>query len=139
MVALAVLLMHCAPAGQLNVEPQVNKPEEDRKFRGETATQLSPGDLLLGNPDGQTTVVEFFDYNCSFCKRNHTEVAKLIQTNPDVRVVIKEFPILGAGSLFTAKAALASSRQRNMVNFTTRSIVPTLSKPRRVFCKWRKI
>jgi protein-disulfide isomerase len=113
LVALTVLLMHCAPAGQLSLEPQVKRPEEDRKIAGETATQLfrSSHDLVLGNPDGQTTVAEFFDYNCSFCKRNQPEVAKLIQSNPDVRVVIKEYPILGAASLFAAKAALASSRQ----------------------------
>jgi len=113
MVALAMLLMHCAPAGQLSLEPQVEKPKEDQKIAGETADQLfrSSHDLVLGNPDGQTTVAEFFDYNCSFCKRNQPEVAKLIQANPDVRVVIKEFPILGANSLFAAKAALASSKQ----------------------------
>ena len=111
LVALTGLLMHCAPAGQLSLEPQVKKPEEDRTITRETATQLSSHDLVLGNPDGRTTVAEFFDYNCSFCKRNQPEVAKLIQSNPDVRVVIKEFPILGANSLFAAKAALASSRQ----------------------------
>jgi protein-disulfide isomerase len=71
----------------------------------------SSGDLVLGNPKGKVTVVEFFDYNCGYCKRAIPEVEKLIQSDDDVRVVIKEFPILGPGSVFAAKAALASRNQ----------------------------
>jgi protein-disulfide isomerase len=71
----------------------------------------SSGDLVLGNPKGKVTVVEFFDYNCAYCKRAIPEVEKLIQTDKDVKVVIKEFPILGPGSVFAAKAALASRGQ----------------------------
>jgi protein-disulfide isomerase len=71
----------------------------------------SSGDLVLGNPKGKVTVVEFFDYNCAYCKRAIPEVEKLIQMDKDVKVVIKEFPILGPGSVFAAKAALASRSQ----------------------------
>ena len=80
---------------------------------GERADEIyrSPGDLVLGNPSGKVTVVEFFDYNCGYCKRAIPEVEKLIQADNDVRVVIKEFPILGPGSVFAAKAALASRNQ----------------------------
>jgi protein-disulfide isomerase len=68
-------------------------------------------DLVLGNPAGKVAIVEFFDYNCGYCKRALPEVAKLIESDDDVRVIIKEFPILGEGSLFAAKAALASAKQ----------------------------
>lgn len=71
----------------------------------------APEDLVLGNPDGKVTVVEFFDYNCGYCKRALPEVAKLIESDKDVRFVIKEFPILGPGSIYAAKAALASRNQ----------------------------
>lgn len=80
---------------------------------GERADEIyrSSGDLVLGNPSGKVTVVEFFDYNCGYCKRAIPEVEKLIRSDDDVRVVIKEFPILGPGSVFAAKAALASRNQ----------------------------
>lgn len=83
------------------------------------ATELyhSPDDLVLGNPMGKVTVVEFFDYNCGYCRKALPEVAKLIQSDNDVRVVIKEFPVLGQGSLFAAKAALASAQQGKYAAF----------------------
>jgi protein-disulfide isomerase len=74
-------------------------------------------DLVLGNPEGKITVVEFFDYNCSYCKRAIPEVAKLIESDKDIKFVIKEFPILGAGSVFAAKAALASRAQGKYAEF----------------------
>jgi protein-disulfide isomerase len=74
-------------------------------------------DLVLGNPAGTVTMVEFFDYNCGYCKRALPEVAKLIESDKDLRVVIKEFPILGPGSVFAAKAALASRLQGKYSEF----------------------
>lgn len=69
------------------------------------------GDFVVGNPDGDVTVVEFFDYNCGYCKRAHPDVAKLVKRDPNVRFVFKEFPILGPGSLTASKAAIASKTQ----------------------------
>jgi protein-disulfide isomerase len=71
----------------------------------------SDGDFVAGNPDGSVAMVEFFDYNCGFCKRAMGDVVKLVETDRDLRVVLKEWPILSEGSLFAAKAALASRRQ----------------------------
>jgi protein-disulfide isomerase len=84
-----------------------------KKKIGERAKEIyrASGDLVLGNPKGKITVVEFFDYNCGYCKKAIPEVEKLIRSDKDVRVVIKEFPILGPGSVFAAKAALASRSQ----------------------------
>ncbi|MEM8740403.1 MAG: DsbA family protein [Pseudomonadota bacterium] len=64
-----------------------------------------------GNPDGTVTVVEFFDYRCGFCKRAHDDVKTLVRTNPDIRLVYKEFPVLGPDSLSAARAAMAALRQ----------------------------
>lgn len=61
---------------------------------------------FVANPDGRVTVVEFFDYRCGYCKVIAPEVAKLIETNPDVRFVFKEFPIFGEQSNETAAVML---------------------------------
>jgi protein-disulfide isomerase len=64
-----------------------------------------------GNADGDITVVEFFDYNCGYCKRGFADIAKLIENDPKVRVVLKEYPILSADSEKAAKVALAAKMQ----------------------------
>lgn len=69
------------------------------------------GDPIAGNPKGNVTVVEFMDYNCGWCKRSVDEISQLIQQDPNVRVVMKEFPIFGQGSEYAARAALASVKQ----------------------------
>lgn len=66
---------------------------------------------VAGNPDGDITVVEFFDYNCGYCKRGFSDIAKLIKADPKVRVVFKEFPILSADSEKAAIVALAARQQ----------------------------
>ncbi|PWJ10933.1 DsbA family protein [Jannaschia seohaensis] len=66
---------------------------------------------VLGNPDGDVTVVEFFDYNCPYCRRAAEQVAVLLERDDNVRVVYREWPILGEGSVFAARAALASREQ----------------------------
>lgn len=71
----------------------------------------SEDDLVAGNPDGSVTMTEFFDYNCGYCKRSMSDVLALIESDDDLRVVFKEWPILGEGSRFAARAALASRRQ----------------------------
>lgn len=58
----------------------------------------SPHDGVIGNPEAQVTVVEFFDYNCGFCKRAMADMQALLEDNDDVRFVLKEFPILSAES-----------------------------------------
>lgn len=64
-----------------------------------------------GNPRGKTVVVEFSDYNCPYCKRVFPEVASLVEEDGDIRVVMKELPVLGPGSEYAAKAALAAQKQ----------------------------
>ena len=63
----------------------------------------------LGNPDGDVIVVEFFDYACGYCRRSAPEVEKLLATDPKVKVVFREFPILGPASLDAARVSLAAA------------------------------
>ena len=72
---------------------------------------------VLGNPDGDVTVVEFFDYNCPYCRRVKPYMEALLAADPNVRVVYREWPILGEGSVFAARAALASRQQGKYEEF----------------------
>jgi protein-disulfide isomerase len=67
----------------------------------------APTDIALGNPDGDVTVVEFFDYNCGFCKRAHADMQAILASDGDVRFVLKEFPILGPDSLAAHRVSMA--------------------------------
>jgi protein-disulfide isomerase len=63
--------------------------------------------VVLGNPEGDVTLVEFFDYNCGYCRAAHTAMKQLIADDPNLRVVLKEFPILGDESVQAAQVAVA--------------------------------
>ena len=63
--------------------------------------------VVLGNPAGKVTLVEFFDYNCTYCRRAEADMKKLIATEPNLRIVLKQFPVLGPGSVEAAKVAVA--------------------------------
>jgi protein-disulfide isomerase len=76
-----------------------------------------PDSPISGNARGDVALVEFFDYNCPYCKRAAPEVARAQSNDPKLRIVYKEFPILGASSTFAAKAALAAHRQGKYVEF----------------------
>lgn len=61
-----------------------------------------------GNPEGDITLVEFLDYRCGYCKRAHDEVAKLLESDGNIRLVVKEFPILGEQSVLASRFAVAT-------------------------------
>jgi protein-disulfide isomerase len=63
--------------------------------------------VVLGNPKGDVTLVEFFDYNCTYCKRAHADLKELLANDKNLRVVLKEFPVLGEGSVEAANVAVA--------------------------------
>lgn len=76
-----------------------------------TTLERDPNAPIFGNPDGDVTIVEFFDYNCPYCKRAMPEVNALMAEDTNVRLVLREWPILSEGSAFAARAALASRQQ----------------------------
>ena len=71
----------------------------------------SPHGIVAGNPNGDVTLVEFFDYNCGYCRKAFTDVQTLIKSDPKLRVVLKDFPVLGAESLEASRIALAAKLQ----------------------------
>ncbi|MBS0155392.1 MAG: DsbA family protein [Nitrospira sp.] len=94
------------------------KREAEQKERQKVALKTKQDELLhdplspvSGNPKGEITLVEFYDYRCGFCKRAAPAVTELQKVDPRVRVVYKDFPILGEPSEIAAKAALASYTQ----------------------------
>jgi protein-disulfide isomerase len=71
----------------------------------------SPRQVVTGNPQGDVTFVEFFDYNCGYCKRAMTDMFDLIKHDAKLKVVLKEFPVLGPGSVEAARVAVAVRMQ----------------------------
>ena len=67
--------------------------------------------VVLGNPKGDITLVEFFDYNCGYCKRALADKIELMKSDPKLRIVIKEFPVLGPGSIEAASVSIAARMQ----------------------------
>ncbi len=63
-----------------------------------------------GNPDGDITVVEFLDYRCGYCRKAHDEVAQLLESDGNIRLIVKEFPILGEASTITSRFAIATKQ-----------------------------
>ncbi|PWW03523.1 protein-disulfide isomerase [Hoeflea marina] len=64
-------------------------------------------DMIIGNPDGDVSIVEFFDYNCGYCKRAMADMTGIVEQDPNVRFVLKEFPILGPDSLAAHRVSMA--------------------------------
>ncbi|RFC62343.1 DsbA family protein [Fulvimarina endophytica] len=67
----------------------------------------APEGMVLGNPDGDVTITEFFDYNCGYCRQALADMTELIEEDDEIRFVLKEFPILGPGSLEASRVAMA--------------------------------
>ena len=92
---------------------QVQKQAAKRKRAKDNLTSLTaeltlnPASPVIGNPDGDVTIVEFFDYRCGYCKRVFPTIQALLKEDGNIRYVLKEFPILGPDSLVASQAALA--------------------------------
>ena len=84
-------------------------------LRGELETPF-PG-AVLGNPAGTVTLVEFSDYACTYCRQSVADVAALVAANPDLKVVMREYPILSPESLDAARMALAAAQQGRYARF----------------------
>lgn len=95
------------PEVMLEVQEALNEKQELKTAESQSATIASmkdqilnsPNDAILGNPKGKVTLVEFFDYNCGYCKKSYPDIQALLKNNPDLRIVLKDFPILGSDSV----------------------------------------
>ena len=103
----------------LEARQQELEAERARQAIGERQDELlhDPMAPVVGAPDAPITVVEFFDYRCPYCKSVAAGMVKTLEAEGDVRIVFKEFPILGPESVYAAKAALAAERQGKYGDF----------------------
>ena len=89
--------------------------EQERAASGASTVRLQlasdPNAPNLGNPEGDVTVVEFFDYNCPYCRSAGKTLQALLAADANVRVIYREWPILGEDSVIAARAALAAREQ----------------------------
>ena len=99
--------------GELEKRQQAAETEKHKAAVKANANLLfnSPDEVVLGNPKGNVTFVEFFDYNCAYCKHAMGDMLTLLKTDPKLRVVLKEFPVLGPGSVEAARVAVAVRMQ----------------------------
>lgn len=97
--------------GILQEREQAAQQASESELLGSVGEQLTntDSDPVGGNPDGDVTLVEFFDYNCGYCKRASETVKALTEANPNLRVVYKEWPILSETSVTAARVSLAVS------------------------------
>jgi protein-disulfide isomerase len=98
--------------GELEKRQSLAEAEKHRATIKEQSATLfnSPRQVTLGNPQGDVTVVEFFDYNCGYCKRAMADMLELLK-DPKLKFVLKEFPVLGEGSTQAAQVAAAVRMQ----------------------------
>lgn len=90
---------------------QMEKVSEQKKRQEGLAKQsdsIYKDAPMIGNKNAKITLVEFFDYNCGYCKKALMTISEVVEKNPDVRVVFKDLPILGPESLLLAQASLAA-------------------------------
>ena len=97
----------------LEQREQLAQANADRELLASMRNELENDgySLVAGNPDGDVTMIEFLDYRCGYCKQAHDGVKALLASDPNIKFVVKEFPILGAESTFAARAAMASLQQ----------------------------
>ena len=74
---------------------------------------------VAGNPDGDVTIVEFFDYRCGYCKKSFPDLMKTVEEDGNIRLVLKEFPILGPESILASQAAIAAIEQDKYMELHT--------------------
>lgn len=106
---------------RLRNKSQAGQNPGDNKVLAELRQELErdPNTFIAGNPNGDVTVIEFFDYRCGFCKRASPIVQQLLKNDGRIRLALKEFPILGPDSLIASRAAIASLSQGKYQTFHT--------------------
>jgi protein-disulfide isomerase len=98
---------------ELNKRQAVAEAEKHEASITQNADAIfnSPRGVTLGNKEGDVAFVEFFDYNCGYCKRAMADMLDLLKSDPKLKVVLKEFPVLSEGSVDAAKVAVAARMQ----------------------------
>jgi protein-disulfide isomerase len=117
------LLSHPELLREVSVELEKRQKAEEADVRGRVIAENkqalfdSANQAVIGNPKGKITLVEFFDYNCGYCKRALNDLLTLIKSEPELRVVLKDFPVLGPNSVEAARVAFAVRKQASGEKF----------------------
>jgi len=104
-------LMEAIKLGMEKKEQEKRKAALSKLLNKKDSIFNSTTPYFIGNPKGSVIFIEFLDYNCGFCKRAHEIAKEVIKNHPEVKILLKEFPILGESSELSAKVALASAKQ----------------------------
>lgn len=106
-------------ASELDERAKVAEAKAREKVVGDPAGTLysSANQAVIGNPSGKITLIEFFDYNCGYCKRALGDLTRLVKENPDLRVVLRDLPILSENSEAAAQVADAARRHLDAAKF----------------------
>ncbi len=108
--ALAELIKRRAPATATSTNSQ--RPDQTAAIQSNAKLLFdSTHQVVLGNPRGTVTMVEFFDYNCGYCKRALADTLALLKDDADLRIVLKDFPVLGSASIEAARVSIAVRMQ----------------------------
>jgi protein-disulfide isomerase len=95
--------------------PRLALGQSDEKVLTEALVLRDPDIPVTGNPDGDITIVEYFDYNCPYCRKIAPEIRQVVQDDGKVRLVLKDWPILGEVSVIASRMALACKYQDKFI------------------------
>lgn len=127
-------------SAELSKRQQAAEAEKHANAVAENAKTLfnSPRGITLGNQNGDVNFVEFFDYNCGYCKHAMGDMLSLLKSDPKLRVVLKEFPVLGPGSVGPLRLQSRSAcriRAARSISTSTRSYWVDVDRPTRL-ARW---
>lgn len=111
------IIIQAVEAYQTNIQADKEKAAKEALAKRAPDLLHDPATQVMGNLTSDCTVVEFFDNQCPYCQANEPEIQKLLKDDPRVKLILKEFPILGPISLVASKAALASVKQGKYPQF----------------------
>jgi protein-disulfide isomerase len=111
------VIIQAVEAYQANVQADKDKAAQEQLTKRSADLLHDPATQVMGNVNSDCAIVEFFDNQCPYCQANEPELQKLLKQDSRVRLVLKEFPILGPTSLVASKAALASVKQGKYQQF----------------------
>jgi protein-disulfide isomerase len=111
------IIIQAVEAYQANIQADKDKAAKDALAKRTPDLLHDPATQVMGNANSECTIVEFFDNQCPYCQANEPEIQKLLKDDSRIKLVLKEFPILGPISLVASKAALASVKQGKYPQF----------------------
>jgi len=111
------IILQAVEAYQANLQADKDKAANEELTKRQADLLHDPATQVLGNAASDCAIIEFFDNQCPYCQANEPEIQKLLKDDAKVRLVLKEFPILGPISLVASKAALASVKQGKYPQF----------------------